>query len=208
MTHRCSCHITRAPRRWRREAPEPQTAPTSGGAYPARRDGHGQAERRRRGAPCADVWNKPQGGGQDPPQDGAGHADEVEPDGDRKAESDIDEQLRQEKAADPRGGVFQCLRGHGHLTSPDQANEAIAQVLTPDQEEHHQHDDDAGRAHHHGHRAERASDDLQGARWREDHANRLGPFLAPRGSSADSDGGTLWPMSPAVFLTLLSAALK
>ena len=33
------------------------------------------------------------------------------------AKNDIDEKLHREVSADARGGVFQHLRGHGHLTS-------------------------------------------------------------------------------------------
>ena len=69
------------------------------------------------------------------------------------------------------GGVFQHLSGHGHMASAHQADESIAQVLAPDQEEDHQNDDDAGRGQHLQQCAKRSTNDLQWARRRGKHAN-------------------------------------
>ena len=92
---------------------------------------------------------------------------------------DIDEKQHREVSADPRGGVFQHLSGHGHLAFSDQADESIAQVLAADQEEHHENDDDAGRAQHLDQRAEDSTEDLQWARRRGKHANRVRPLAGP-----------------------------
>ena len=149
------------------------------GRYPARRDGHRQADRHRGGNPRADVGNEPQGRGQDPPQDGVGHADQVKPDADRNAESGIDEKQHREVSADPRGGVFQHLRGHGQLTFSHQPDESIAQVLAADQEEDHENDDDAGHAQPLDQCAEGSTQDLQWARRRGKYADRVRPLGSP-----------------------------
>ena len=84
----------------------------------AREHGERQHDRERRRDPRADVRDEPQHGAQQPPQHEAGErlavadevADQPQPDRDRDAVRAVHDRLRQQVAADARGGVVERLR--------------------------------------------------------------------------------------------------
>ena len=79
------------------------------------------------------------------PDQGVGHAEDVEPDADGDAVDQIDQRLHQQLPADAGSGLVKRLRGDGQLAVPDQPDQPVAQIAAFEQhEDDHRHHEPRG----------------------------------------------------------------
>src|SRR6185312_4756417 len=98
-----------------------------------------------------------------------------EPDANRNAETDIDDQLHQKILANTFSGVVERSRRSVDIARTDELDEAIAQILAAHQHEDDDNDDDANRSKRLDERACESLEQAQRVGWRilDLHGNRL-----------------------------------
>ena len=118
-----------------------------GGPYqhrPARIDRDRQYEGKRRRDDRTDVGNEPQHGRKNSPQNRRRNAYQPQSLPDHYAETRVDQDLIEEKATEPHGGIVERRGGPLQIMRPGKPDQAIAEVFPLDQDEYYENDDDAG----------------------------------------------------------------
>src|SRR5262249_3553106 len=121
--------------------------------HPAGRRGDAQRDREGGADPGADVGDEAQQRRQEAPEQGVGHAEEVEPHGQDGRVTGVDEDQHEEVTADAlaglvegarRGGRVERAVGGGAAAVGEQGDEAVAQGLALGQDGHGQRSDQGG----------------------------------------------------------------
>ena len=82
---------------------------TSSGCQPARHHGEGDQRRQHRAQDGADIGHEAQRAGEQPPQQGVGHAEREQAGADQHREAEIGQELQRQHPRDARGGVAHGL---------------------------------------------------------------------------------------------------
>ena len=93
-----------------------------------------------------DVGDEAQRGAGGAPEQRIRHPEHPQPDGTDRAVDGIDQRLQQQLPADPPARLVEGLGGDGEVTVPNQADQAVPQILAFEQHEQDEDDDETGGA--------------------------------------------------------------
>src|ERR1700693_3371855 len=100
---------------------------------PAWKDNQGHGNRKSGADERTDVGHKAQQSRENSPQQRVRNADKIKRDSKQEAITGIDQELKQEIAAQPAAGVVEGLSHQVELTASRQPDCAIAQIFSPDE---------------------------------------------------------------------------